>query len=102
MVAERLALCYTPIFPYDTLKYIERKGVRIIDIPKEEMRYVPANAFPLEPGRVVIPKGPEKTIKMLNQAGVQTIEIDISESLKLGAGPDCMTLALIREEGPYL
>jgi N-dimethylarginine dimethylaminohydrolase len=102
MVAERLALCYTPIFPYDTLKYIERKGVRIIDIPKDEMRYVPANAFPLEPGRVVIPKGPEKTIKMLNQAGVQTIEIDISESLKLGAGPDCMTLALIREEGPYL
>jgi N-dimethylarginine dimethylaminohydrolase len=102
MVAEKLALCYTPIFPYDTLKYIEGKGVRIIDIPKEEMRYVPANAFPLEPGKVVIPKGPTKTIKMLHEAGVQTIEIGISESLKLGAGPDCMTLALIREEGPYL
>lgn len=102
MVGEKLALSYTPIMPYDVLKYVESKGVRIIDVPKEEMRYIPPNAFPLEPGKIIMAKGATKTAAALRQAGVTVIEIDISESIKLGAGPDCMTIALIREEGPYL
>jgi N-dimethylarginine dimethylaminohydrolase len=60
------------------------------------------NSFPLEAGRIVAPQGAASTVKALREAGVEVIEVNVSESLKLGAGPDCMTLSLIRDEGPYL
>lgn len=102
MVADRLALLYVPGLPYELLKLLESKGIELIEIPGEEVGHIPANAFPVEPGKVIMPAGSPRTRSMLESAGVSVIEVDLSESVKLGAGPDCMTLALIREKGPSL
>lgn len=102
MVDRGLALVHTPVFPYETLRLLESWGVRFIDVPESEACTGVMNCFPLEPGRIVAPQGATQTVNALREAGVEVIEVNISESLKLGAGPDCMTLSLIREEGPYL
>lgn len=102
MVDRRLALIYSPVLSYDVLMQLKRKGIRLIDVPREEMSSTPCNALPLEPGKIVMPKGAPKTVAALREEGVTVIEVDLSESCKLGAGPDCITLSVIRDEGPYL
>jgi len=102
MVAPRLALIHSPVLPYELVKTLQDRGLRFIDVPLEDMGKGIINCFALEPGRIIAPTGATKTIAALRKAGVDVIEVNISESLKLGAGPDCLTVSLIREEGPYL
>lgn len=102
MVDRNLALVHAPVMPYETLRMIESWGVRLIDVPEDEACTGVINCFPLEAGRIIAPRGATRTVAALRDAGVEVIEVNVSESLKLGAGPDCMTLSLIREHGPYL
>jgi N-dimethylarginine dimethylaminohydrolase len=51
----------------------------------------------LKPGRVVIESNSPRTVERLNQAGVDTIEIDYFEVRKNGGGIHCSTLPLIRD-----
>src|SRR5258706_11819258 len=102
MVAERLALIHSPVLPYELVKTLQDRGLRFIDVPDDEVGKGIINCFPLEPGRIIAATGATKTIAALRAAGGEVIEINLSESLKLWAGPDCMTISLIPEEGPYL
>ena len=43
-------------------------------------------------GRVLVPKGFPKTVKMIKNAGYQTIEVDVSEFRKLDGGLSCLSL----------
>ena len=102
MVAPRLALVYVPGLPYETLKLLESMGVELIEIPKDEIGKNPANSFPLGPDKLIMPSGSPKTAEEVRARGITVIETDLSETLKLGAGPDCMTLSLVRDESPPL
>lgn len=102
MVAPNLAITYRKVMPYETLKQLEKWNIELINVPDDEVSTGIINCFALEPGRIIAPKGATKMIKELEKRGVEVIEVNVSESLKLGAGPDCMTLSLIREDGPLL
>lgn len=102
MVAPKLALVYPPGLPFEFMRLLESLGVGLVEIPGDEIGHGPGNAFPLEPGRVIMPLGAPETKRQMRASGVEIVEVDVSESLKLGAGPDCMTLSLIREPGPSL
>jgi len=43
-------------------------------------------------GKVLVPMGFPKTIKMIKEAGYQTIEVDVSEFRKLDGGLSCLSL----------
>ncbi len=102
MVAANLAVTYRKVMPYETLKQLEAWNIELINVPDDEVGTGIINCFPLEPGRIIAPRGAKKTVHELERHGVEVIEVNVSESLKLGAGPDCMTLALIRDDGPLL
>ena len=46
--------------------------------------------------------GNPKTVAELRRHGVEVIEVDMTECVNEGGGPDCALIALEREDGPYL
>lgn len=97
----KLAMVYSSQVPYPAVEALRRHGFKILEVTSErEVRYGMAlNVVALEPGRVILPVGENKeTAKMMQQAGVEVLSIDLSE-LNKGAGSiHCMTAFLKRDE----
>lgn len=89
---------------YETVRWLRDKGFKLIEVPPEEQRiYTPPNLIPLEPGKVLMPTGPEKTIRAVRKEGVDVIEVESPGILAGGGGGlRCSTLPLIRDPGPSL
>jgi len=88
--------------PTQTIEYLLRKGVNLIEAPPEEQRAKATNFLTLEPGRVIMPTGNPRTTKALRKEGIEVIEVDVSEMVKSGVGPRCLTLPLIRDPDPSI
>ncbi|MFC1592859.1 dimethylarginine dimethylaminohydrolase family protein [Candidatus Omnitrophota bacterium] len=103
MVDRKLAIIAPSCVDYETLKYLERIGVNIIEIPPEEVVTMAGNSVTLEPGKVIMAAGNPVTAAACRGAGVEIIEVELSEATGRSAGgPDCLVRGLIREPGPYL
>jgi N-dimethylarginine dimethylaminohydrolase len=88
----------TPNIIYDELL---RRGFRIIEIPTyEEKRNLAANFVALEPGKIVMPAGNPLTKKLLIDAGIEVIEVDVGEIRKGGGAVHCLTAFLKRDPIP--
>jgi N-dimethylarginine dimethylaminohydrolase len=99
-----LAVLAPHLVNYGFVRYLNRRGIRIIEVPVEEYWDLAVNGVTLEPGKVVINAGSPATVKALEKAGVEVIQVDFSESHKFAvAGMHCATLELVRDQpGPLL
>ena len=102
MVDEKLAVCVPGALPYDTLRYLQSKGVRLIETPEEEAMNQAANTLTISPGVVIQCTGNPVTNAALRKEGVRVIEVDMSETSSFFAGPLCLVGPMIREDGPFL
>jgi N-dimethylarginine dimethylaminohydrolase len=101
MVDEGLGVIYPPGMDYDSLRYIQKKGIKLIEAPLEEVQDYGCNILALEPGKVIIPAGSSYIIEKLLKENVEVIPLEMPE-LRAGGGPICNTLPLIREPGPSI
>lgn len=99
-----LAVIYPPWCGYETVKWLKEKGFHLIEIsPEEQCRFLPANLIPIEPGKVIMPAGAEKTIKEVRKAGVEVIAFESQGIIGgSGGGMRCSVLYLRNERGPGL
>ena len=102
MVDKNLAIVYPGAMGYETLVYLQNLGIELIEIPEDEVVTFGGNSFPLEPGKVLMSTGNPKTVAELRRHGVEVIEVDMTECVKEGGGPDCALIALERDDGPYV
>lgn len=97
----KLAIVYTAQVPYTAVEAMRRHGYKIIEVNSEsEVRDGMAlNFVALEPGKIVVPKGNNKTsVQLMEKNGVEVIQVDLDE-LKKGAGSiHCMTAFLKRDD----
>lgn len=86
------------------VRYLNRRGVKVIEVPVEEYWDLAVNAVTLEPGKVVMNAGAPSTVKALEREGVEVIQVDLSESHRFAiAGLHRATLELVRDQpGPLL
>jgi N-dimethylarginine dimethylaminohydrolase len=100
----RKAVVFPGNLDYGTYKWLKERRFELVEIPVDEhRRFVPANLVTLEPGKVIMPAGAEKTIRAVKKLGVRVVEIDTLELMKGGVnGLSCTTLALARDPGPSL
>ena len=101
MVDERLGVIYPPAIDYDSLYYLQKKGIKLIEAPLEEVQNYGCNILALEPGKVVIPAHSHRIIEKLLKENVEVITLEMPE-LRAGGGPVCNTLPLIRDPGPSI
>jgi N-dimethylarginine dimethylaminohydrolase len=101
MVDEGLGVIYPSAIDYDSLAYLQKKGIKLIEAPLEEVQNYGCNILALEPGKVVIPSHSHRIIEKLLKENVEVIALEMPE-LRAGGGPVCNTLPLIRDPGPSI
>ena len=98
---EKLAVVHSGALPYDTLRYLQDKGIKLIDTPEEEAINQAANIMTIRPGVVIIASGNPITTAALREEGVRVIEVEMARA-RFGSGPSCQIGPLVRDDGPYL
>lgn len=94
-----LAVLSPHLVDYAFIRELQRRDMKIVEVPIEEYWDLAVNAVTLEPGKVVMNAGSPSTVKALEAEGVEVIQIDFSESQKFAiAGLHCATLELVRDQ----
>lgn len=89
--------------PWTTYVWLRDNDFEIIEVPREDQKYCPANCIVLEPGRVIMPKAAQSTIRKVRDAGVEVVEFDSDGIMQGGTnGLKCITMEILRDPGPRL
>lgn len=93
-----VAIAWPHRTPFPVIKTLQERGFRIVEVVEEEAHgLMPMNFVALEPGKLLMPKGGVRSAERYSAAGLDVIEIDISELMKAGGGVHCMTGFLKRD-----
>ncbi len=97
LVDRDLAVVYPPLLPVAFFQLLERRGVRLVEVPEAEFATLGANVLALAPRRCLMLEGNPVTRKRLEQAGCEVATYRGEEiSLKAEGGPTCLTRPLLR------
>jgi N-dimethylarginine dimethylaminohydrolase len=96
LVCEDLAVAYTPGLPGEFLEAAAKRGIEIIAGNEEAIFDHGYNLQAIGNRRVISLKRNAALNEALDKRGVKIIEVDITEILKAGGGPHCMTFPLER------
>lgn len=94
-----LAVAFTPLMPVRLRQDLERRGVRLLEVPEAEFLHVQAtNVLALAPRRCVMLDGAPVTRRLLEEAGC-TVATFPGEplSFKAEGGPTCLTRPVLRD-----
>ena len=97
MVGENLAVACTTALPQDFLELTKKKGIELIDVSEESVFMHGCNLQSIGNKRVICLKQNAIVNEKLAERGYTVIEVDITETLKAGGGPHCMTFPLERD-----
>lgn len=95
-----LAVVWPRRTPYPIVRTLQQRGFRILEVIDdiEAHEQLPLNFVALSPGKILMPKGGERMRERYLEAGVECVEVDVSELIKAGGGIHCMTGFLKRDE----
>lgn len=96
LVDDHLAVAYKEGMPEEFLKRIEEMEIEIISVPEEAIFAHGCNLQALGNKHVMSLKQNQRVNEQLAKKGMNVIELDITEILKAGGGPHCMTFPLLR------
>ena len=112
-IDDGIGLIVASAVPFSFLNYLQDKDINLIEVPMEE--YPACNVLTLEAGKIVSVAGYPETAKKLMKAGVDVIDVELSEIASGGhrqgaergkggtwGGPHCATAPLVRRPGPRL
>ena len=66
-VDHKVALIYPAALDWDTYVWLRDRNFKLIEIPREEQRFAPANLILLEPGKVIMTSHAPRTIKAVER-----------------------------------
>ncbi len=97
LVEEKLAVAYKEGLPQHFLDRLQEMGIEIIPVSEEKIFTHGCNLQALGNRKVLSLKQNEQINEELCKKGMKVIELDITEILKAGGGPHCMTFPLLRD-----
>ena len=84
--------------PQEAVQALRRHGFRILAAPPDEVVLgMSVNLVTIAPGLIVMPSHNPQTKKLLETAGIECIEVEISELMKGGGSVHCMTGVIQRD-----
>jgi N-dimethylarginine dimethylaminohydrolase len=96
IISPNTALAYPEALPTPVLDQLRSSGFRIIPVPETEQETMGTNVLAIGDGTVISASCNRKTNSHLRKHGFTPIEIEMSEIIKGGGGPRCMTLPVWR------
>ncbi|MGN0352440.1 MAG: dimethylarginine dimethylaminohydrolase family protein [Roseburia sp.] len=97
LVDEHLAVSYEEGLPEEFRKWVKAHDIEIIPVEEEAIFKHGCNLQALGNHRVMSLKQNSYVNRELEKRGMNVVELDITEILKAGGGPHCMTFPLVRE-----
>jgi len=97
LVDDHLAVAYYEGLPKEFQERLKKMDIDIISVPEEAIFAHGCNLQALGNRRVLSLARNTKVNEELAKKGMDVIELPITEILKAGGGPHCMTFPLIRE-----
>ena len=98
LVDDHLAVTYKNGLPEEFVRMIYAHDIDLIEVPEESIFLHGCNLQALGNHRVLSLKRNASVNEALGARGMDVIELDITEILKAGGGPHCMTFPLVREK----
>lgn len=96
LVDDTLAVAYKEGLPKEFVDRLDEMGIEIISVPEESIFEHGCNLQAIGDHKVISLKRNSKVNEELRRHGMEVIELDITEILKAGGGPHCMTFPLER------
>jgi len=99
IVDSRTAVCFPWQTPFVVAEAFQARGFRLLEVANvhEQRTAMPINFVALAPGVIVMAGGAPETAAMYREAGIEVIEVDVSELQKGWGAMHCMTAFLKRE-----
>lgn len=99
MLDRDLALIFPWQVPHDVWQSLVDRGIKVLTVPSiEELKFNSAiNFVAVGPRKIVAVAGNPKTKRLLEDEGVEVIEVDVAELRKGRGAIHCMTAFLARE-----
>lgn len=96
-VADDLAVVYLPLLPVGLFALLADLGVRLVQVPEEEVATLGCNVLAVRPGVVIVAEGNDVTRRRLEAAGCEVHAIPLGEVGENGSGGvTCLTRPLLR------
>jgi arginine deiminase len=94
-----LAVVWPRRTPFPVVRTLMERGFRILEITDEDEAHhkLPMNFVALEPGKILMPTGADRTREMYQELGIECVEVEVGELIKAGGGIHCMTGFLKRD-----
>ena len=96
LVDDNLAVAYKEGMPKEFLEELNKLDIKIISVPEESIFKHGCNLQSLGKHRVISLKQNYRVNEELSKNNMEVIELDITEILKAGGGPHCMTFPIQR------
>jgi len=98
MVDYDLAVVYPSLLAVPFWRYLQDRGIRLIEVPEEEFPTQGPNVLALAPRKLLMLEGNPVTRRRLEEAGCEVMTYRGREiSLKAEGGPTCLTRPVWRE-----
>jgi len=98
LVDDDLAVVHPPLLPVSFWRLLRDRGIRLIEVPEQELPTQAPNVLALAPRRCLMLEGNPVTRARLEAAGCEVLTYRGREiSLKAEGGPTCLTRPLWRE-----
>jgi N-dimethylarginine dimethylaminohydrolase len=92
-----LAIVHRPLLPVPLFETLQARGVRLLDVPREELGALGCNVLALAPRRALLLTGLPRTQRVLRDAGCEVATFDGEEIARKGnGGPTCLTRPILR------
>ena len=98
LVDPTIAVAYVDGLPKEFIARMQDLGIRFVTVEEEDIFHHGCNLQAIGDHRVLSLASNKKVNKQLREMGMQVIELDITEILKAGGGPHCMSFPLERRK----
>ena len=96
-IADDLAVVYLPLLPVGLWALLRELGIRLIEVPDEELPTLGANVLAVRPGVVIVADGNPRTRAALEAAGCEVHAYPATEiGINGSGGPTCLTRPILR------
>ncbi len=96
-IADDLAVVYLPLLPVGLWELLRELGVRMVEVPDEELETLGCNVLAIRPGVVVMAEGNPRTAAALAALGCEIHTYPAKEiGINGSGGPTCLTRPVLR------
>lgn len=97
IIGEKIAVVCPEVLPHFFVEMLKQRQFELVEIKAEDVSYLAANVVALDKETIISDKDNTRVNQQLKALGLKVIELKLTQLLKAGGGPHCLTFPIERE-----